>query len=68
MQSIKCVVVGDRFMAHPQDREETVAMKTVLLIHYTTNAYPGEYIPTVSAVRRAPCAMPHLRTPPSTGV
>ena len=56
MQAIKCVVVGDgavgKFFSFKFPSIWVLIFvafsgKTCLLISYTTNAFPGEYIPTV---------------------
>eukprot|EP00954_Amorphochlora_amoebiformis_P018874 1328916-Amorphochlora_amoeboformis.AAC.2 len=50
MENIKCVVVGDGAV-EPRDPERKRVvfreMKVSREVRYTTNAFPGEYIPTV---------------------
>ena len=47
MQTIKAVVVGDRWSV----KDDAVGMKTALLTTYTTDGYPEEFVPTVSVCR-----------------
>ena len=55
MQTIKCVVVGDGAVGKVREcsvwvlwpGERDVFGQTCLLISYTTNKFPSEYVPTV---------------------
>lgn len=55
MQTIKCVVVGDGAVGKvcpPASSlcaldSDYLALQTCLLISYTTNKFPSEYVPTV---------------------
>lgn len=59
MQTIKCVVVGDgavgkvcglaivQFVAPELNYPVLHYLQTCLLISYTTNKFPSEYVPTV---------------------
>jgi GTPase SAR1 family protein len=60
MQTIKCVVVGDgavgkvnTLIFHPLSLPVPNAFypKTCLLISYTTNKFPSEYVPTVRSIK-----------------
>ena len=46
METIKCVVVGDVDVG-----------KIELLVSYTTNKYPSEYVPSVSELMPIICPM-----------
>ena len=54
MQTIKCVVVGDGAVGKVRSNSTSTLgcmadlLQTCLLISYTTNKFPSEYVPTVS--------------------